>query len=257
MKVVGCMIWFDEQPSMLAASVAGLARVADEIVAVDGAYQLFPDARPRSHPDQAEAILSMCETMDVGCTIHRPRQPFPGNEVEKRQLSIQLAAPFCQDGDWILVWDADYHVMSADPGMIRWELEQTDKLAATYTLVDNRDLLDPDGGLAGHAQKLPTESQWMSRFRGLFRWTPDLAYGPAHYCLRGTYDGVQKWVFGPDLIPGQQHLGVDALDLGEMLVVYHRRNERTLVRRKAADGYYQTRDRTGIERIDSSTLVAA
>lgn len=253
MNVVGSMVWYDEQPSLLASSVSGLARIADHIVAVDGAYALYPGGRPRSHTDQAEAIVRTSEAMGVGCTVHRPSDVFWGNEVEKRQLSLDLARPFCtSERDWILVWDADYHILQTQPELVRYELERTDRLAATYTLLDNRDTMAD--GLLGYAATHDIEAEWTTRTRGFFRWTDDLRYGPAHYTISGTYDGERRWVYGPDLIVGETENGVPAFDLDHLMVAYHRRDERPLVRRQAADVYCKVRDAAGIESLPGSGL---
>lgn len=257
MKIVGLLIWYDEQPSMLATAAAGLAKVADEVVAVDGAYSLFPSATVRSHPNQAEAILRACETEDVGVTIHRPRQLFFGNEIEKRNLSLKLAAPFCEQGDWLLVWDADYHLHRLDPGVVRHDLETTDKLAATYTILEQHDLM-ADPVQAEYAVKAEIDTRFTVRTRGIYRWAPDIEYLNAHFIMRGTYDGVSRWVYGPDLVGAklttegvkQHDTYCEALNLGRSLIVYHRRDERPKVRREAADEYYRRRDMAGIEVID-------
>ena len=38
-------------------------------------------------------IQAAAETMGIGCVIHRPSDVFHGQEVEKRNLTLQLAAP--------------------------------------------------------------------------------------------------------------------------------------------------------------------
>lgn len=253
-RIVGLMIWYEEQPSMLATSVAGLAKVVDEIVAVDGAYAMFPSATVRSHPAQAEAILRAAETEDVGVTIHRPRQLFFGNEIEKRNLSLQLARPFVQDGDWVMAWDADYHLHHCRPDIVRHELGSTDLLAATYTILESRDYLAEGGYVKEYAQQRPVDTRYTIRTRGIYRWTGDLEYANAHFLMRGTYDGQLRWVYGPDLVGGKvvaenEHF-CQALNLNKSLVVYHRRDERPLSRRESADEYYRRRDLAGIETID-------
>lgn len=241
---------------MLATAAAGLGKVADEIIAVDGAYAMFPSATVRSHPEQAEAIIRACETEDVGVTVHRPRQLFFGNEIEKRNLSLQLAAPFCQDGDWILVWDADYHAHNINPAGIRHKLETTRRLAATYTILESIDYMGGEPERLELALRAPADTRFTIGTRGVYRWAPDLRYENAHFLMKGTYDGVERWVYGPDLVGGKT-LGwedgdefVSSESLGKDLVVYHRRNERPLVRQQSAEEYYRRRDLAGIEVID-------
>lgn len=264
MRVIGCLVWYDEQPSMLATAAAGLGKVADEIIAVDGAYAMFPSATVRSHPEQAEAIIRACETEDVGVTVHRPRQLFFGNEIEKRNLSLRLAAAFADEGDWILVWDGDYHLHHADPKLLRHQLENTECLAATYTILESIDYLSDDGTDENSirrelALRSPANTRYTIRTRGLYRWTPDLHYENAHFLMKGTYNGEERWVYGPDLVGGKT-IGWESPDnpygfcqaenLDRNLVVYHRRGERPMVRQQAAEEYYRRRDLAEIEVID-------
>jgi len=252
MKVVGVLIWYDESPSWLAHAVAGFGRVCDEIVAVDGAYSMYPGARPRSHPDQAEAILAAAETMGVGCTIHRPRDVFFGQEVEKRNLSLALAAPLLEANDWVMVFDGDYQVMRCDdPAFVRQVLATTERNVVTYTILDGHDLL-ADDDTAQIAIGSNVDTEWTLRDRGIFRWTEDLRYGPAHYFVQGTYDGDQQWLRGPD-ISGNAALAAEPEHLGASFVVVHRRSKRALVRSNAARSYGALRDASGVE--DTAELV--
>jgi hypothetical protein len=252
MNVVGSLIWYDESPSWLANCVSGFARVCDTIVAVDGAYALYPGARPRSHPDQAYAIQDACETMGIGCVIHRPRDVWWGNEVEKRQQTIELARPL--KPDWLLVFDADYLVMLCeDPVFARSVLEQTDKNVCTYTLLDGKDVM-ADEYMAKYAEERAIDSEWTIRDRGIFRWTDDLRYGPTHYCVRGTYGGEEQWLRGPDLSPVGMHRAAETEHMGRQIVALHRRQKRSKMRSNMADGYYKLRDSQGAEAINEETL---
>lgn len=239
---------------MLAEAVHGLAKVADHVVAVDGAYALFPSAKTRSHPEQAEAIIRACETENVPVTIHRPNQLFVGNEVEKRNLSLRLAGVFAEPGDWVLVWDSDFHLVMCEPKLVRHQLENTDLLAATYTILDGTDLM-ADEHRRHWSQVRPADWEWTVRTRCVYRWAADLAYTSSHFVMAGTYDGELRYVYGPDLVGGRDDTAVrevqcPAEHLGRALVVYHRRDERPLRRREDAEEYYRRRDAAGIETID-------
>ncbi len=259
LKIVGVLCWYDESPSWLANAVCGFGRVCDEIVAVDGAYSMYPGARPRSHPDQAEAILAAAETMGAGCTIHRPRDVFFGQEVEKRNLSLRLVAPLLTPGeDWVMVFDADYQLMLCeDPAYTRTLLERTDKNVATYTILDAQDV-QADAVTAEVCLDVAIDTDWTVRDRGIFRWTDDLRYGPSHFFITGTYNGEQEWLRGPDLFTGESSVqAADAEHLGRNLVVVHRNSKRAKVRRDAAAGYYALRDQAGVEAISRETVHAA
>lgn len=259
MKLVGILIWYDESPSWLSTAVAGFARVCDEIVAIDGAYSMYPGARPRSHPEQAEAILAAAETMGAGCTIYRPKDVWYGQEVEKRNYSLQLAAPLLTPGeDWVMIFDGDYQVMLCeDPAFARSLLENTEHNVATYTLLESIDVLK-DEVAAEVCHDIPLSTDWTLRDRGLFRWTEDLRYGPSHWFVQGTYDGERQWLRGPDLIPGEMSGQAAAVEhLGRAFVVVHRNKKRAKVRRDAAAGYYAMRDSLGVETINEETVNAA
>lgn len=252
MKIVGLLSWYDESPAWLAAAVSGFARVCDEIVAVDGAYGLYPGARERSHPDQAEAVVLTCEAMNVGCTLHRPRAPFfDGNEVQKRNLTLGLAAPL--EPDWVLVFDADMHVIRCDVEIVRAELERTDLDVATVTLLDGKDLLG-DEKTATLARDIDFDTEWTMRARHVYRWTDDLAYGPAHYTVSGTYGGEKRWLRGPEMTVGGREIVVEAVDLRSALVAVHRSQHRAKVRRDAALVYYRVRDAAGVENVDETVF---
>ena len=254
MRIVGLLAWYDEAPSWLATAVAGFGRVCDEIVAVDGAYSLYPGGRARSLPDQAEAILAAGEAAGVGITLHRPATTFAGQEVEKRNLTLGLAAPFVDEGDWLLVFDADMHVMQAYPDIIRRDLAETNAVVATYTILDGADMLaEPER--ADLARRLPVSTDWTNKFRGIYRALDGLAYGPTHFSVSGWRDHFHEervWLRGakPDAIAEPAHLG-------KALVVHHRRAARAKVRTDAADVYAVSRTAAGYEdTADKEMLVA-
>jgi hypothetical protein len=245
MKIVGILSWYDEVPHWLATAVTGFARVCDQIVAVDGAYALLPGARPCSHPQQAEAVLMAAESAGVGCLVHRPNKLFFGNEVEKRNLTLKLAAPFLEEGDWIIVFDADCHVFKVDPIRVRGRLEKTKALIASYTFLQVEDMFsDPEMARIVRDDDYATEST--SRTRDIYRWHPSLMYGPQHWILSRefpTRPGIKerRWV-------RHSSDGVEEIcDLNADLVVYHRSKDRAMVRRMSQDGYYKARTLHGVE----------
>ena len=243
MKIVGILSAHDESPAWLAAAVTGFARVCDAIVYCEGAYALYPGARPRSHPVQAEAVMLACESADVECVIHRPKDVYFGNEVEKRNQTLRLAGAL--QPDWVMVFDADYHVMRCEPDVVRDMLEQTDCNVATYTLMDGMDVLAQDF-TADLATKIDLSTEWTCRTRDIYRWTPDLSYGPAHFTVCGTYDGELQWVRGPELVKSGAPVPPACL-LEAALVATHRTKDRAKIRRDAAAEYYANRDAAGLE----------
>ena len=239
MKICGILSWYDEAPHWLATAVAGFARVCDLIVAVDGAYALYPGARPCSHPQQAEAVLSAAEAAGVACLLHRPQKLFFGNEVEKRNLTLRLAAPFLGEDDWVLAFDADCHVFKCDQIRVRGELENTDALLASYTFLNVEDaFVNPDLARLSSVDDFSTEST--GRTRDIYRWHPSLLYGPQHWVVSREFDGERLWL-------RHSKDGVDSHDLDASLVVYHRSRDRAKVRQDAQQGYYDARELHGVE----------
>lgn len=242
MRIVGVLSWFDESPSWLAAAVAGMGRIVDTIVAVDGAYALYPGARARSLPQQGEAVMIAAEAAGVGCIIHRPRDVWFGNEVEKRNHTLDLAGTVCDEDDWVIVFDADLHMLQCNPALIRHELESTDCVVATYTVLDGKDFL-ADDKLADYVKHRPIDSEWTTRTRDIYRWHPTLRYGPLHWSVSRRLDGETVWLRGPF----EERYQADPLRLDASLVCYHRTMDRMRSRRETADAYYQIRNKLNIE----------
>jgi len=251
MKIVGIISWYDEAPQWLSTAVSGFARVCDQIVAVDGAYALLPGARPCSHPMQAEAIMGAAESAGVGCLIHRPNNLFFGNEVEKRNLSLQLAAPFLtEDEDWIIIFDADCHLFRCNPPAVRGRLELTDSDIASYTYLDVENMFS-NADLAKMVRDDDYSTESTGRTRDMYRWHPSLMYGPQHWQMSKEFrvEGSternpqfeRKWL--RNYKAGTEKV----LDLDAEMVVYHRSRDRAMVRRQAQDEYYRARELHGVE----------
>lgn len=229
---------------MLATCVSGIARVADLIIAHDGAYALYPTARPRSHPDQAEAILRAAEATDVACMIYRPSEVYYENEVGKRNDGLRFCRALLESNeDWLFVIDADFHVLRCEPERVREELSQTPYDVATYTILDGGDWMAEEAR-SKLATQIAMSTEWTIKTRDAYRWTPSLEIGPTHYHYSRWDNGEQRWMRGP--LTAADGLE-DAHDLGSALAVYHRRADRPLVRQQAADVYYERRVEYGIE----------
>lgn len=225
MKLIAILSWFDEQPSWLAGVVAGL-HVAEvsHVVAVDGAYALYPGGRAHSSMEQHGAIAEVCRQLGMGLTLHTPAEPFFGNEVEKRSLSLRLAETVAEPfEDWYMVVDADDFVVSAVDHMRR--LVETDCDAGDARFIEAYGDV-PVGGCP---------------LRCFFRAIPGLAYEGNHYTVRAPD--------GRDLHDPRE----PAADLS-FLEIEHRTRERSRYRKQAQQEYYARRDR---ERVESAPAVAA
>jgi hypothetical protein len=253
-KIVGVCIAHDESPTMLGPAVAGFARFCDAIVYCEGAYAFYPRARARSNPDESHTVIGVCEAMGVELIVHRPSDVYWGNEVEKRNRSLRIASGL--DPDWIVIFDADYHIIRCNPERIREELEATDLHCGTYLLMDGMDTLAKADSFVKSVQTNDIAHEWVTRTKDIYRWTPDLRYGPAHFTVRGTYDGENHWVRGPEIVMGQEEKASPPIDLMGNLLVQHRREYRSKIRKDAATEYYKTREATRIEEITAESIEA-
>jgi len=220
-KVVALISFFDERPDWLSACVASLNGVADHIVAVDGAYRLFPQAEAHSGDIQAGAIVGTAQALEMGVTYMAPQTPWLRNEVEKRNHALQLALLECEpDVDWILVIDADSLVTSC-PHDFRDVLADTKENVGSYYITE-----DFEGGTGKYGA------------RYLYRAHPTLHIRYAHFDYRrldASGNEVCLWENG-----GLPCCPTD-------LVIEHRRNQRNEQRNKRAQRYYLLRDSHKIE----------
>lgn len=109
MRIVALLSWYDEPSPWLAGAVASAARLCDHVLAVDGAYASFPGAlrKPNSPAQQADVIAHTASGAGIGATIHVPREPWWGGEVEKRDWMFKAARLLTSEEDWLFVIDAD------------------------------------------------------------------------------------------------------------------------------------------------------
>lgn len=246
MRLIGVLSWYDESPHWLSTAVAGVSRFCDYLVAVDGAYALFPRGRPRSHPQQVEAIVQTAEATGLGLLLHQPQTTWRGNELEKRNFALDLAGTIAREDDWLLVFDADYHLLQCEPEVIRASLENCPEDVATYLLLDGKDFL-ASAELEQFAASRHIDTEWTQATRDIYRWNPTLRVGPAHWCYSVEAAGERRWLRGPyeDL--------ADCLDLNRNLAFYHRTQDRAQSRRRSAEMYYHLRDQHQIETTDLVT----
>jgi hypothetical protein len=211
-KIIALLNFYDEDPQILRNCVHSLG-FCDHLVAVDGAYAMFPDAHACSPIEQVNALW---DASKIPMTYSVPGEPYAGNEVEKRNALMRLGNAIADPGDWFLVIDADMVVTSV-PSNLRAVLEQTNCMVGTYWLAD---------------------SQWGGRhpIRYLFEAAPDLHITTTHYGYRrgDTY----LWETG----------GLPAVETD--LIIEHRGHERTPERTARADEYDRRVQVAGIETLN-------
>jgi len=114
-KLVGILSWYDEPSWCLAELVSSVAAAGcDALVAVDGAYMLFPDGRGQSPAEQAQVIQATAQGAGMEVLMHVPRERWFGNEIEKRSFAFELAHQIAvPEEDWLWILDADEVVTEA------------------------------------------------------------------------------------------------------------------------------------------------
>lgn len=163
MKIIALMAWYDEDVTILWRMIRSLEGVADRLVAVDGAYALYPDGKPRSPRAQHIEIDEAAKAAGISATIVTPKKLWKHNEVEKRCFMFEEGDKFANpDKDWFLIMDADDYVI--DPGGFRNILQRTEYDVAAV------ELLNKEG--TGTA------------FRKLFRALPGIYVEGAHYVFK-------------------------------------------------------------------------
>jgi hypothetical protein len=223
-RIVGLVCAYDEQPAWLAELVASLARAGcDHVVFCDGAYDLYPDAKGNSGSIAAHIVASTALGAGIGCTIHQPQWPWPGNEVEKRTALFALGHLIAEPGtDWLLVADAD-EVWGQAPGL-RDALEATDLDVADVTLWEAGE----------HGSQFP--------IRKLFRAHPA---GITVEGYHGRYvDGAGR-VLWDNGRPKEEEPALICWDVR----VQHRPGDRALARDMSRREYYGLRDDVGAEHV--------
>ena len=182
--VTAALIWWDERPDDLEVCIRGIATVADRLIAVDGAYQRYPNATVSSPPEQAKRIRKVAKEIGLECEIIVPEKLWAG-QVEKRNFAYSKAA---EGSDWIAIFDADW-VASGDREAVRAELRSYGRdidvvTASVYT---------PAGDMAAtnwHAQLSGNRERQVHFLRPL----PSLRVENLHWWISAIKDGQRVWM---------------------------------------------------------------
>jgi hypothetical protein len=235
MRVHALLSWYDEPASSLAATVASLHGLCDSVIAVDGAYALFPDAlrRPRSGPDSGAVIASTAESLGMDVTIHTRAQPWFKGEAEKRGFMFELGETLTTEDDWYILIDAD-ETISQCPEDTRQKLEKATEFVAAECLLweqpMEREL--PNGVRIGYLG--------LHSIRRLWRCLRGIKVGPAHHQF-WLEDG--RWLSDA----GRGLILEPALTLHDVRIE-HRNVFRSDDRLERKARYYTMRDALGVER---------
>lgn len=224
MRVHALLAWYDEPAAWLAELAASLGRWGvDHLVAVDGAYFLYPQGRNASSVEQQEALLRASQGAGMGCTLLIPQTPWYGNEIEKRTALFRAAEAVSEPDDWYFVIDADM-VLTEAHGL-------KDRLGALDEPVANVLLWERDTGQGESQQASPM----------LYRALPGLHVETNHFTYRagdGRYLRAGTLV---DVEPAAMLLNVK---------VEHRQRQRAAHRTASQHGYYARRASVRAERME-------
>lgn len=242
MKVIALLSWFDESPTWLTAAVASASRLCDAIVAVDGAYLLFPGRKIRSAPEQSEAILETALSLGMECVLHVPNQRWLGNEVEKRSHMLALGERIAEPWqDWYLVMDAD-DVLATVPKDARKRLEESEFNVAEVSLVETD---DEHSHPAKENVARAFEASWDTTMprRKMFRAIPGLTVQGAHWIY--AYDRADG---SRGYLRGQREFEPEDAEPLPDLIFEHRTRFRGRARRELQRTYYSRRNDNRIEK---------
>lgn len=219
LRIIACVIWYDESPEDLATMARSLHGFADGMVALDGAFSTFPIERSGnawSSSEQVQALADGCAGR-IELLAYQPVLPghWPGhrgNEVEKRNASLRIAGGVMR-ADWVFNCDAD--MILEDFGDARRQMAKTD-LDVVWDDVEG----------------IPTKH--------VYRYSEGLLHWRSHWIVvneRGMLSGPRD----PDRgLGGYPHL-LEPLDLRETLTFGH--PEKTdYWRRVRQTSWYEIRD---------------
>lgn len=240
-RIAALLSFYDESPLWLTATVASLAGIADRVVACDGSYALYPQARASSPVEQHQALVETAAACRIPLTLHIPTAPWAGNEVEKRNATVQLArAAGCTDGWWLMVVDADLVVIH-ESGGLRNALEKTDCDVAEYNVI-HRDDPHQNEVVAQAARTGMWQKRSGQAYRGIYRSTDTLRYEGSHYIVRNDKGFLWGNASYQDFLP--------ACDVTLEIEFDHRSRLRDMERREQQKAYYRVRDAVGAETLE-------
>lgn len=232
-RLVALLAWYNEQADWLRDTVMSLPLAGvDHLVAVDGAYALFPNGKAQSHHEQHESIADAAEEAGIDCTICLPQVVWESNELEKRTYMFREGERY--EPDWYLVIDADERILKA-PSDLKERLSSTPKDYADVLSLENQ---SKAWGAEVEGSVVPSvvAGRYVKPRRCLIRAVPGIVCSVAHYHYIAP-DGRNLW---------GDEMG-DPLRIRDF-IIDHRCHERDTERRQAALDYYDVRDATGAEK---------
>lgn len=252
MKLHAAMIWYNEPAAWLANTITSLTRAGvDHLVVVDGAFQLYPNALPRSGFEQAEIIQRTCDGLGIALTMHQPSHPWIGNELEKRTAAFRLLnAIATPEQDWVLIIDADEVITTANPDRLRDQLANADGDCGTVRMWWREDwTTDP----ISHelAVKMPQPTEGYQRQSRWFRVLDNMRVEQVHYAYFGDRNGdtIGLRADYPEPIRCAGATPARMFKVDSNMLIEHLDRLRPMQRASAKRDYYDRRDEACIERL--------
>lgn len=223
MRLVALLSWYAERDRDLRDMAASLRLAGvDHLVALDGAYGLFPGGGPESPLSNYHALEEGCAQAGIALTAVAPDRVWAGNETEKRTALFRLGEQHTSARDWFLVIDGD-EVITACPPDLKQQLEQTPLDVGEVVFMERK---------GAKLKRFPIPI--------LYRAIRGITVIGNHYTYR-TPDGRLLW---GNAVNRRLAARLPVHDL----VIDHRTRLRDRDRRARARRYYRTRDGLGAER---------
>lgn len=227
MRLHALLSWYDEPLSTLEDCVTSVAKAGvQSLVALDGAYCLFPDGKAASPSGQVVTLKTLCRKLGIDCSIVVPADLWVDEEA-KRTALFALALEASEPGDWWLGMDADTVVVATPDDLVE-QLGRADEDVARVTV---RAPQDPKVA-AAQATQDPWARTGHFPYRLLFR-AQAIRCEENHAVYRRA-DGRNLWAplsYGPEL---------PCLDMPD-LIIEHRDVARGLGRQARKAEYYARR----------------
>lgn len=242
-RVTGLLIFYDEPLELIAESVASHLPLIDHLVAVDGAYALYPEGLPWSNPELMRMITTLCNGARVSLTTHVPFFVWWGNEVQKRNHAIRLAEVATDPEGWYLSFDADHVVVEASETWFE-DLRTVKEDGWAAIDVGIRDAAVIPG------YEVP-RTDGFSPITTLFRAVRGMKYGPAHWVMHAPEFEHTAYPIIYFRAPTEFH-PVPTYD-GTHLMKFEHRQQRPTYRNDAKTRYVERREELGIESFRQNT----
>ena len=128
MIVTAAMVWYSESEETLVRCARSLAGFCDELVALGGRWDGFPEIPDDDPEAQANALADACDEIGIEYQIGLG---WWDSQVEKRADLMREAT---KDSDWVVVIDGDEYIDRGDPEKFRDSLAETEfDVARIYT----------------------------------------------------------------------------------------------------------------------------